>query len=71
MARHPTGFYVLDGILTGDLSAFWDALRHLVLPAIALGTIPLAIVTRITRAAVLEVANEDYVRSARAKGTAA
>jgi len=67
-ARHPTGFYVLDAIVILDRPALWDALRHLVLPATALGTIPLAIVTRITRAAVLEVANEDYVRTARAKG---
>ncbi len=67
-AAHPTGFYVLDAILTGDLGAFGDALRHLVLPAVALGTIPLAIVTRITRAAVLDVIGEDYVRTARAKG---
>ena len=48
--------------------AFWDALKHLILPAIALGSIPLAIVARITRAAVLDVQNEDYVRTARAKG---
>ncbi|MCW2616419.1 MAG: peptide transporter permease [Frankiales bacterium] len=66
--EHPTGFYVLDGILTGDLPAAWDALKHLVLPAIALGTIPLAIITRITRAAVQEVSNEDFVRTAEAKG---
>jgi peptide/nickel transport system permease protein len=66
--RHPTGFYTLDALLTGDLSTFVDAVRHLVLPGVALGTIPLAIVTRITRAAVLEVVNEDYVRTARAKG---
>jgi peptide/nickel transport system permease protein len=65
---HPTGFYVLDAILTGDGRALTDALRHLILPAIALGTIPLAIVTRITRASVLEVTNEDYVRTAEAKG---
>jgi peptide/nickel transport system permease protein len=65
---HPTGFYVLDAILTLDGGTLVDALRHLVLPGIALGTIPLAIVTRITRAAVLEVVNEDYVRTARAKG---
>lgn len=65
---HPTGFYVLDAIITFDFATFVDALRHLVLPGIALGTIPLAIVTRITRAAVLEVVNEDYVRTARAKG---
>jgi peptide/nickel transport system permease protein len=65
---HPTGFYVLDAILALDGGALLDALKHLVLPGIALGTIPLAIVTRITRAAVLEVVNEDYVRTARAKG---
>ncbi len=65
---HPTGFFVLDGLLTGDLAAAYDALEHLVLPAIALGTIPLAFITRITRAAVLEVGNEDYVRTAEAKG---
>jgi peptide/nickel transport system permease protein len=65
---HPTGFFVLDGIVTGDLPAAWDALKHLVLPAIALGTIPLAIITRITRAAVQEVGNEDFVRTAEAKG---
>ena len=70
-AEHPTGFYVLDAIVTGDLAALGDALRHLVLPGIALGTIPLAIVTRITRAAVLEVMNEDYVRTAQAKGMTA
>jgi peptide/nickel transport system permease protein len=48
----------------------WDAIKHLILPAIALGSIPLAIVARITRAAVLDVQNEDYVRTARAKGLA-
>ena len=52
----------------GDPGAFWDAIKHLILPAIALGSIPLAIVTRITRASVLDVQNEDYVRTARAKG---
>jgi peptide/nickel transport system permease protein len=65
---HPTNFYVLDALLAGDLEAFWDAIEHLILPAIALGTIPLAIIARITRAAVLDVQNEDYVRTARAKG---
>jgi len=65
---HPTGFYVLDAIIAGDWHTFVDAVRHLVLPGIALGTIPLAIITRITRAAVLEVSNEDYVRTAEAKG---
>ena len=67
-AEHPTGFYVLDGVITGDLDASWDAIKHLIMPAIALGTIPLAFITRITRAAVLEVSNEDYVRTAEAKG---
>jgi peptide/nickel transport system permease protein len=65
---HPTNFYVLDAILALDGAALWDAIRHLILPGIALGTIPLAIVTRITRAAVLDVTNEDYVRTAEAKG---
>jgi len=65
---HPTNFYVLDAIITGDWSTLWDVLKHLVLPAIALGSIPLAVITRITRAAVLDVQNEDYVRTARAKG---
>jgi peptide/nickel transport system permease protein len=65
---HPTNFYVLDGIIALDPVAFFDAIWHLVLPAIALGSIPLAIIARITRAAVLDVQNEDYVRTARAKG---
>jgi peptide/nickel transport system permease protein len=67
---HPTNFYILDAIIAGDPGALWDTIRHLILPAIALGSIPLAIVTRITRAAVLDVQNEDYVRTARAKGLA-
>ncbi len=67
---HPTNFYTIDAVLAGSPAALLDALRHLVLPAIALGTIPLAIITRITRAAVLDVMNEDYVRTARAKGIA-
>ena len=67
-AEHPTNFYVLDGIVTGNWSAAWDAVKHLILPAIALGSIPLALIARITRASVLDVQNEDYVRTARAKG---
>ena len=67
-ADHPTNFYVLDGIVTGNWNAAWDALKHLILPAIALGSIPLALIARITRASVLDVQNEDYVRTARAKG---
>jgi peptide/nickel transport system permease protein len=68
--KHPTNFYILDAIITGDWGTLWDVLKHLVLPAIALGSIPLAVITRITRAAVLDVQNEDYVRTARAKGLA-
>lgn len=66
--EHPTNLYVLDAILTGNWAALEDAIKHLILPAIALGTIPLAIVARITRAATLDVISEDYVRTARAKG---
>jgi peptide/nickel transport system permease protein len=65
---HPTNFYILDAIIAGDPEAVWDCIQHLILPAIALGSIPLAIVARITRAATLDVQNEDYVRTARAKG---
>ena len=67
-AEHPTNFYILDGIVTRNWEATWDAIQHLILPAIALGSIPLAIIARITRASVLDVQNEDYVRTARAKG---
>ncbi len=67
-ATHYTNFYVLDGILTGEWDAAWDAIVHLVLPALALATIPLAIIVRITRASVLEVQNADYVRTGKAKG---
>jgi len=66
--EHPTNFYIFDAIITRDWSALWDAIRHLILPAIALGSIPLAIVARITRASTLDVQSEDYVRTARAKG---
>jgi peptide/nickel transport system permease protein len=63
-----TNFVLVDSLLMGRLDLFVDGLRHLVLPAIALGSIPLAIITRITRASVLDVSNEDHVRTARAKG---
>jgi peptide/nickel transport system permease protein len=69
-ATHITNFYVLDGLMTREWDAALDALQHLVLPGIALGTIPLAIIVRITRASVLDVVNEDYVRTAQAKGLA-
>jgi peptide/nickel transport system permease protein len=70
-ATHVTNFYVLDGILTQEWDAAWDAILHLILPALALGTIPLAIIVRITRASVAEVLNEDYVRTAESKGLSA
>ncbi|MBA3371934.1 MAG: ABC transporter permease [Euzebyaceae bacterium] len=66
--EHPTNFYLLDAIIAGDGAAFVDVVAHLLMPAIALGTIPLAIIARITRAATLDVLSEDYVRTARAKG---
>jgi peptide/nickel transport system permease protein len=69
-ATHYTNLYVFDGLITGEFDAAWDAVLHLVLPALALGTIPLAIIVRITRASVLEVQNADYVRTGRAKGIA-
>ena len=67
-AKHPTNFYILDAIIERDWAALGDTIKHLILPAIALGSIPLAIIMRITRASVLDVQNEDYVRTARAKG---
>ena len=69
-ATRITNFYVLDGVITREWDAAWDAFQHLILPGIALGTIPLAIIVRITRASVLDVVNEDYVRTANAKGLA-
>jgi peptide/nickel transport system permease protein len=65
-----TNFILIDSLLMGRPDLFWNGITHLILPAIALGSIPLAIITRITRASVLDVANEDYVRTARAKGLA-
>ncbi len=65
-----TGLYVLDGLLRGNLEVSWNALKHLILPGIALGTIPLAIVVRMTRSSMLEVLGQDYVRTAKAKGLA-
>ncbi|MFZ0243212.1 MAG: ABC transporter permease [Desulfobacterales bacterium] len=63
-----TGLVVVDAMIGGQFAAIWDAIRHLVLPAVTLATIPMAVVARITRSAMLEVLNKDYVRTARAKG---
>ena len=63
-----TNFYVLDAILTRNWPALKDVLRHLALPAVALSTIPLAIIARMTRSSMLEVLRQDYIKTAKAKG---
>jgi dipeptide transport system permease protein len=63
-----TGFMLIDSLLSGQKGAFTTAVSHQILPAIVLGTIPLAVIARQTRSAMLEVLSEDYVRTARAKG---
>ncbi len=63
-----TGFLLIDTLLSGEEGAFASAIHHMILPTIVLGTIPLAIIARQTRSAMLEVLSEDYVRTARAKG---
>jgi peptide/nickel transport system permease protein len=63
-----TGLVLVDSLLTLNFAVFWDGLLHLIMPALALGTIPMAVVMRMTRSSMLEVMGEDYVRTARAKG---
>jgi dipeptide transport system permease protein len=63
-----TGFMLIDSLLSGQKGAFTSAMSHLALPSIVLATIPLAVIARQTRSAMLEVLSEDYVRTARAKG---
>lgn len=63
-----TGFLLVDSLVSDEPGAFASALSHIVLPAIVLGTVPLAVVARMTRSAMLEVLGEDYIRTARAKG---
>ncbi len=65
-----TGFMLIDSLISGRSGAFSSALSHLILPSIVLATIPLAVIARQTRSAMLEVLGEDYVRTARAKGLA-
>ncbi|SFP67249.1 peptide/nickel transport system permease protein [Amycolatopsis arida] len=67
-ATSVTGFAILDGLLTAEFDASVDALEHLILPAIALASIPFAVIVRITRASVLDVVQEDFVRTANSKG---
>lgn len=63
-----TGFMLIDTLIWGEPGNFIDAVEHLILPAIVLGTIPLAVIVRMTRSSMLEVLKEDYIRTARAKG---
>lgn len=65
-----TGFMLIDSLISGPPGSFWSAVKHLILPSIVLSTIPLAVIARQTRSAMLEVLNEDYVRTAKAKGLA-
>lgn len=68
LAEFISNFYIFNSIITADWEVLNDATRHLILPAVALATIPLAVVARMTRSAMLEVLGQDYVRTARAKG---
>jgi len=61
-------FYVFNGLITGNMEVFTSALKHLILPAVTVGTIPLAIIARMTRSSLLEALNQDYIRTARSKG---
>jgi len=63
-----TGFLLIDSLLSDDSGAFRSTVAHLILPTIVLGTVPLAIIARMTRSSMLEVLGEDYIRTARAKG---
>jgi dipeptide transport system permease protein len=63
-----TGFMLIDSLLSGEAGAFTSALRHLLLPALVLGTVPMAVIARMTRSSLLEVLREDFMRAARAKG---
>jgi ABC-type dipeptide/oligopeptide/nickel transport system permease component len=63
-----TGFLTIDALLTGDMQLFWDALHHLILPALVLGWTVMGIVSRLVRASMLDVLNQDYITAARARG---
>jgi dipeptide transport system permease protein len=63
-----SGFMLIDSLLSGESGAFASALRHLLLPALVLGTVPMAVIARMTRSSLLEVLREDYLRAARARG---
>jgi len=67
-SAYVTGFYLLDSLITGNLNAFVNTLRHLILPSIALGGMVVAVTVRMTRTSMLQVLDQDYIRTARAKG---
>ena len=66
--EHITGFYLIDSLISGNLAVFADVLKHMILPALTLSAYPLGLSARMTRATMLEVLNEDYIRTARASG---
>jgi peptide/nickel transport system permease protein len=66
--RHITGFYLFDSLVTGNLAAFRSSFRYLILPSVALATIPMATIARVTRSSMLEVLRQDFIRTERAKG---
>ncbi len=66
--EHVTNFYLIDALLTGNFDALADLLHHLIMPAIVLSTVPMALIARMTRSSMLEALNQDYVRTAHAKG---
>jgi peptide/nickel transport system permease protein len=70
VAQFFSNLYILNSVITADWEVGWDAIKHLILPALALGTIPMAIIARMTRSSLLQVLGLDYVRTARAKGLA-
>lgn len=63
-----TNLYLVDSLITGNMEGFADALSHIIMPAVALATIPMGIIARMTRSSMLDVLQEDYIRTARAKG---
>jgi peptide/nickel transport system permease protein len=63
-----TNFYIIDSLIAGDMFSFVDAIKHLILPAVTLATVPTAIIARMTRASMLDVLDQDYVKTAHAKG---
>ncbi len=63
-----TNFFIIDSIITANMPALWDVLKHLIMPAVALATIPMAIIARMTRSSMLDVLHSDYIRTAHAKG---